>query len=509
MSSNLEARHAQGHAQGPGRVWLESGLVALAAFAVMLVGLGSGALPTDNDALYADVIRTMVRSGNWLDPEIHGVPFLDKPPLFFWLGAVLVQLGGESLLLLRLPAALCGALLCGLMYLAARRSGLGRQGAALAVVSLLAVPLLVAYARRVYMEVPVALCVFAAVLAFQHAISGLDDRGGRPRFFLVAGVLVGLAFMLKSLVALFAVFPLPIVLGIERRWQVLRSGWLWLGAGLAVLVAAPWHAYELAVHRDVFMEFTYRLHVEDQVLSAQPWSTGPAWFYLALLATDMPFLGVCTLLGLGLLGWRWARKLPVGSLDRHLGIMAVVTLLVLSTAETKKDLYVLVIVPPVVLLFARMLALSLPRAWHVWLSIAAAAVLALGSAPYFLPSGEFLQGAAPLVRAAQVAGARAAPDRPIHTLHLYFSALQYYAERPVVSHWTDTQLVRDTQRIPYIRHGKNMRHVAPEALQQVMTGAEAGVWMLPPDTAQQLAIARWAEVLYEDAFVVVADTARR
>jgi 4-amino-4-deoxy-L-arabinose transferase-like glycosyltransferase len=477
MSSNLEPAPVQG------RVWLESGLVTLAALAVLLVGLGSGALPVDNDALYADVIRTMVRSGNWLDPEIHGVPFLDKPPLFFWLGAVLVQVGGESLLLLRLPAALCGALLCGLMYFAGRRSGLGRSGAVFGVVALVAVPLLVAYARRVYMEVPVALCVFAAVLAFQHAIAGLDDRGGRPRFFVVAGVLVGLAFMLKSLVALFAVFPLPFVVAVERRWQVLRSGWLWLGAGLAVLVAAPWHAYELAVHPDVFLEFTYRLHVKDQVLSAQPWSTGPAWFYLVLLATEMPFLGVCTLVGLGLLGWRWARRRPLASLDRHLGIMSVVTLVVLSLAETKKDLYVLVVVPPIVLLFARMLALSLPRAWHLGLAIAVAAVLSLGSVPYFQPSGEFLQGAAPLVRAAEVAGARAAPDRPVYTLHLYFSALQYYAGRPVISYWTDPQLVRDTQRIPYIRHGNNMRHVAPEALQQVMAREAAGVWMLPPDTA--------------------------
>lgn len=505
MSSNLEP----GAARAQGRVWLESGLVALAGLAVMLVGLSSGALPIDNDALYADVIRTMVRSGNWLDPEIHGVPFLDKPPLFFWLGAALVRVGGETLLLLRLPAALCGAWLCGLMYLAARRSGLGRGGAALGVASLLAVPLLVAYARRVYMEVPVALCVFAAVLAFQHAVSGIDDRGGRPRFFLVAGALVGLAFMLKSLVALFAVFPLPIVLWIERRWHVLRTASPWLGVGLAVLVAAPWHVYELAVNRDVFLEFTYRLHVEDQVLSAQPWSTGPAWFYLQQLATEMPVLGACTLVGLGLLGWRWASGRPVGSLDRHLGILCVLTLLVLSAAETKKDLYALVIVPPAALLFARMMALSLPRAWHLWLSLAALAVLSLGSVPYFLPSGEFLQGAAPLVRAAQVAGSRAAPDRPIHTLHLYFSALQYYAGRPVISHWTDPQLVRDTQRIPYIRHGKNMRHVAPEALQQVMAGEEAGVWMLPLDTARQLAIEQWAEVLYQDELVLVADTARR
>lgn len=487
---------------------IEAALAALAALVVLLAWLGSGYMPIDNDPLYADVIRTMVRSGNWLDPQIHGVPFLDKPPLYFWLGSATVTIAGVGELALRLPAALAAAMCVGLAVYAARRSGMPGRGAFTTAAALAATSLFVEYARRVYMDVPVALAVFAAIIACTHGIWGIDGSRGRPRYLIVAGVLVGIAFMLKSLVAGFAVLPVLVLVIWQRRWDIVRSRHTWLGVAGFLAIAAPWHIYQLAINRQVFLDFTYKLHVEDQVLSAQPWSTGPLWFYPQMMMTEEPVLGICVLLGLGALAMRRLRRHPIAPLDRLSGLFLVLTLIALSAAETKKLLYLLVIVPPAVLLFARMMTLLLPTPRLTWLVAAAMLLASVRSMPLFAPGGSFLQDAAPFARAGALARERVAPDESIYLLDLYFSSLQYYGERRAISYWTGPDLVASTQRIPYIRYGDNMRHVEPSSAYELITRKQPGIWVMTSETSAALGIPAWA-VIDEHAGLRVFDTRAR
>ena len=118
-------------------VW-ESYLVCLAAILPLSWGLSSGFLAFDNDTLYADVARTMVDTGNWMMPAIHGVPFLDKPPLFFWLTALSIELLGDTTIAYRLPAALSAAGTAGLMYFILRRIETPRSVSIAAIIALLA-----------------------------------------------------------------------------------------------------------------------------------------------------------------------------------------------------------------------------------------------------------------------------------------------------------------------------------------------------------------------------------
>jgi 4-amino-4-deoxy-L-arabinose transferase-like glycosyltransferase len=73
-------------------------------------GLSSAALPLGRaEALYALIPREMLASGDWLTPTLQGVPYLDKPPLLYWLNAALfawLGLREETLRLLNLLVAL-------------------------------------------------------------------------------------------------------------------------------------------------------------------------------------------------------------------------------------------------------------------------------------------------------------------------------------------------------------------------------------------------------------------
>ena len=84
-------------------------LVVLWALA-MLPGLGSSSRLTYHEALVAQGAREILATGEWSYPTIGGLPWFEKPPLPWWLVAVLGHCtGGVTETVSRLPSALAAA----------------------------------------------------------------------------------------------------------------------------------------------------------------------------------------------------------------------------------------------------------------------------------------------------------------------------------------------------------------------------------------------------------------
>ena len=66
---------------------LKNVLFILGAAAFFYGGLGSYALLNNNEGLYAQIAWEMLESGNWVIPHLNGVPYIEKPPLLYWLVA--------------------------------------------------------------------------------------------------------------------------------------------------------------------------------------------------------------------------------------------------------------------------------------------------------------------------------------------------------------------------------------------------------------------------------------
>ncbi|HZT81402.1 MAG TPA: hypothetical protein VFA26_14325, partial [Gemmataceae bacterium] len=60
-------------------------LVLAAAAALLFFGRLGTPLQEPQEARYAEIPRQMLASGSWLVPVLHGRPYLDKPPLLYWL----------------------------------------------------------------------------------------------------------------------------------------------------------------------------------------------------------------------------------------------------------------------------------------------------------------------------------------------------------------------------------------------------------------------------------------
>ena len=87
-----------------------------------------------DEGRYAEGAREMLASGDWLVPRLFGVPYLEKPPLFFWLTAASCALVGVGELGARLVSALAAAVGVVLTGLFSRRVFGPQAGALTAVV---------------------------------------------------------------------------------------------------------------------------------------------------------------------------------------------------------------------------------------------------------------------------------------------------------------------------------------------------------------------------------------
>lgn len=80
-----------------------------------LYNLGKSPLVNWDEAFYGENIKQIVKTGDWIVLKFNGFPFTEKPPLYMWIGAVLGMIFGLSEFIVRLPSAICGILVVGLV----------------------------------------------------------------------------------------------------------------------------------------------------------------------------------------------------------------------------------------------------------------------------------------------------------------------------------------------------------------------------------------------------------
>ncbi len=457
--------------------------VVLLVAAVTLPFAWMGSLPFDNDCLYGDAIRDVRENGHLLTPAVHGVPFIDKPPLHFWTGALSTALLGESEFSLRLPASIAAILACLAVFLLVRelvdtdrskeRERLALAGGWAAVLLLLGTRVFFEYSLRNYMEVPVAACAAWSLLALIRA----DRTEGKQTLWwaAVAGVACGAGVMLKSVVGLVGVSGFVVWMVASGRWARLLRPSMLLASGVAALVFVPWHAIQASANAQVFLDFQYRLHVTDQIMNAQPWSTGGPMFYvLDLWATEKPLLS-CLAVALVVTLWRLAvmvrregegEETLASSPVATAAIMALVPLVVFSVSETKKDLYVVAFAPMLAVwsavaattLVTRLGSRARRTTWFAALALCALAFVWSG-ARTLDPFGPVLDGSPgqKAIGEALREDAFEQGDVDVHLIGIMPVAIQFYSGLPAVM-WTDDEsYLEQVSRIPYIRYAGNVR----------------------------------------------------
>lgn len=210
---------------------LVAALAAVNAFA----RLGSEFVTEWDESLYAMSAAEMLDSGDWIGTTRHGELdyFNSKPPLNAWMIALSMKAFGRNITAMRLPSATAAFLSVVLMMVWARRAF--DEATALLSGIVLATSFAFFYVhsgRTANADAWLALFVFAIPVVIWRAIA-------QPPAFVLVGVLVAGAFMLKGAAVVFVISVALVSSALLLR-QRLMLGWVGLAA-LSAAVPIAWY----------------------------------------------------------------------------------------------------------------------------------------------------------------------------------------------------------------------------------------------------------------------------
>jgi 4-amino-4-deoxy-L-arabinose transferase-like glycosyltransferase len=291
---------------------------------------------------YAEIARKILHSHEWFRLEYDGGPYLNKPPLHFWLMAISMGLLGPSEFAVRLPTATFGFGTMFLVYycgkvLFHRQIGLV---AALITASTLSS---VWNGHLVKFDTELGCLMNVAFFALYLAYRG---GGRRLGYFCLAFIAMAVGTMLKGPVAVL----LPGVAGfaflvITRRSKAFREIPLFVfGLAILLLLAGPYY-WRLG------KTFNQHFFVTENLMRVLHQRSAPAVFYVYMIFAEF---------------FPWSLFLPcVGaylwmSRSRHLSeeevllrVWAIGFFLLLSLPAFKIERFLVWIIPPFALLTAR------------------------------------------------------------------------------------------------------------------------------------------------------------
>ncbi len=309
-------------------------ILALTGGVLFFPLLGSVHLFDWDEMNFAACAREMLVSGNYLQPQINFQPFLEKPPLFFWLQAASMRVFGINEFAARLPNAVAGIFTLWFIYLVGRKwrgSGFGRLWALV----LLGTFLPHFYFRSGIIDPVLNLLILTGFYAFiRPGLGGEGARTGNTNgWFALSGLLLGLAVLTKGPVGVLLPGLTVIAYVILFRGSF-RPGWksLLTWAVVFLLTTVFWYGLDLVVNGPEFI----RAFLERQwaLLTTSDAGHGqPVWYHpVVILIGCFP---ASLLLVAAMKKRKPSANGPALQLNRWMWILFLVVLIVFSLVRTK------------------------------------------------------------------------------------------------------------------------------------------------------------------------------
>jgi 4-amino-4-deoxy-L-arabinose transferase-like glycosyltransferase len=372
------------------RTLLWTGLVAAALY---LMGLRDHTLWDYHEPYVGGIIREMTASGNWVVPTLNGHPYLEKPPLFYAMGAFCCRLFQTyEPWVLRLPSALLAmATVIWAAFLGWRISSARAAAWAGFMVATNDVFFEVGHMAVVDMTLTAAV-TFALGCAFLAIV----ERPFRARWVPWFWVSLGFTFLAKGVFGpVLVLIPLALLFALRRdralAWDFLRPNW---GMAVAAALFLGW-VVPLVLQggreylAEVFLRNTAGRFFADPDLVPRTGRLGehvePFYFYLVRTPAGlMPWAAIW--IGGLLAAFPLLRARPMDSRKTFLPMVFILDLALLTFSEGKRMVYILPILPITLVHAAVWLDLQMPRGRArarpgvlrvLWLTVAFAGLLGI------------------------------------------------------------------------------------------------------------------------------------
>lgn len=298
-----------------------------------------------NEGLYAEVAREMLEMKNYIIPSINHVPYIEKPPLFYWLLVLSYKLFGVSTFAARLIPAISSAAVALLLILFGKTNKHLRAGCYAAIVFASSIFLAV-MGRVVFVDMLLTATITATLLLF-FCWYNTD----KVYYLWGAYTCLALAFLTKGLIAICisGIVALGFLLLRRTPLKKVLNFFNPLGIGIFLAIVVPWLVAASARQPD----FMWSYFVNEQfyrflnIRIPHDYHTGNWYYYLPnILAYLLPWTFFVPILFKRLRG----RLVEQNPMKLFLWLWFLLALLFFSLAGDKGDYYMIVGIPPLAIL---------------------------------------------------------------------------------------------------------------------------------------------------------------
>lgn len=235
-------------------------LLLILALEIIIFGLGNYGLYEPHEGHFAMVAQEMLLRKDWITSYLNGAPYLNKPPLLYWLIAISLKVFGTTEFAVRLPIALAGWIGIIVAWLWTRELW-GIQASRIAVIMLTVTTGWFIFTHQLLIDVLLG----TLLLASNYFLWKLLSQPKSYLFFLAFYGCLSLCLLTKGLIGI--VFPLAGLLGliiIRSNGKIYQKAKLWQGILLFIAISLPWFiAVEKAnpgfLHYFIFSEHLDRI----------------------------------------------------------------------------------------------------------------------------------------------------------------------------------------------------------------------------------------------------------
>ncbi|HEX3408895.1 MAG TPA: glycosyltransferase family 39 protein [Candidatus Binataceae bacterium] len=323
-----------------------SGLIALGFAAVIGLAallfffhLGTYGLWEPDEARYAEIAREMLVSQNFVVPHLNYVPYIEKPPLLYWMTTLAMSLLGVNEFAARFVNALAALFgVAATMFFASRTFDSRRAIVAGAVLATSAI-----YAVMAQVLTTDMLLTAATITAMYAFFLHWRDRG---HWCWLAYVAMGLGALTKGPVGV--AIPLAVMTIFLYREHDLRGALHRFhaipGLALTAAIAAPWFV-AITIREPGFFDFYFIGEHVRRFFQANYSHNQPIYYYVPIIIGGfLPWT-----LSVPLIAWRRLTPHPA---RRYCLIAGGTVFAVFSLSSAKLVPYILPAIPPLAIVIA-------------------------------------------------------------------------------------------------------------------------------------------------------------
>lgn len=256
--------------------------------------IGNRPFANPDEARYVEISREMLKSGDFVTPRLNNVKYFEKPPLFYWIGALNQKIFGIDFAKQRLSQVIIALL--GIVTLFGVLLKVHGTHVAYTASAVLSTSFLFFFQTR-FINLDLLLTVTLSISLLSYYMAVVNRTDNKKLFLRCFYVFSALACLSKGLIGI--VLPLAIIFlwicikngTVNEKLKTIKKSIDCWGIILFLCIFAPWHMV-CAFRNAEFVNFYFIYEHFTRYLTESHQRTQPWWFFLAIIPCGLfPWVG--------------------------------------------------------------------------------------------------------------------------------------------------------------------------------------------------------------------------